>query len=183
VLPVSAVVAAAGLSTRFGGPNKLLQPWDDSTIVGTVVSTLLSCGLPAIVVTGRDALLVAETVAPAQTVFNPEFQSGLGTSIACGVRTAPAGHGVLIALGDMPSLRREVVLQLLAGYDAPDAIVAPAYADEPDRPGHPVLFGLDYREALCGLSGDEGAREVLQANRRRLILLPVLGGLEDIDEP
>jgi molybdenum cofactor cytidylyltransferase len=183
VLPVSAIVPAAGLSTRYGGPNKLLQPWKDSTIVGSVVSTLLACGLRVTVVTGRDAELVSRCVSPAQTVFNPDFASGLGSSIATGVREAPAGNGLLIALGDMPELSADTVRILIERYTTGDLILAPVYESEPDRPGHPVLFGADYRSELENLTGDQGARDVLRAHKENLVLLPLMGGLLDIDTP
>lgn len=183
MLAVSAIVPAAGLSSRFGGPNKLLEPWAEGTIVGAVVRTLLACGLPVIVVTGRDAATVAETVRPAISIYNPTFEEGLGASIACGIRAVSEGDGFLIALGDMPGLREDVVRSLMAEYTSPYDILAPAYADDPERPGHPVLFGSSHRAALEALRGDEGARSVLRANPDRLRLIHVPGGLDDIDYP
>ena len=180
---VSVVVPAAGLSRRFGGPNKLLQPWGKGTVVGAVVGALLSCGLPVIVVTGRDADLVAEAVTPAKAVYNERFAEGLGTSIACGVDACPDCDGFLVALGDMPELRPDVVQALLSSFNDAAAILAPVYEAEPDRPGHPVLFGSAYREELSCLEGDEGARSVMVANKDRIKLIPVIGGLDDIDEP
>jgi molybdenum cofactor cytidylyltransferase len=185
VRKVSAIVPAAGLSRRFGGPNKLLQPWGDSTVVGSVVTVLRECGLPVLVVTGREAELVAETVAPSPTVFNNKFEEGLGTSIACGVQAALESDGYLIVLGDMPSLRADVVRKLLEEFEtsAFDSILAPAYADEPDRPGHPVLFSAAYYPLLVSLVGDHGARSIAQANPDKVRIILVPGCLEDIDEP
>lgn len=177
---VSAIVPAAGLSTRIGGPNKMLLPYGGLTVVGTVARTLLSCDLDVVVVTGRDASLVSEAVEPVRTVFNERYREGLGTSIACGVAACPPDHGYLIALGDMPELSPEVV-RLLVAQAEPQAILAPVYAQEPDRPGHPVLFGSSYREALLALHGDEGARSIVQANRAHLRLVKVAGNLPDID--
>lgn len=183
MLVVRAIVTAAGLSTRFGGPNKLLQPWDGSTVVGSVVNTLLGCGLEVVVVTGRDAEAVAEAVSPCRCVFNLEFQEGLGRSIACGVASSAAADGYLVVLGDMPGLRREVVEALISRLDSTDSIVAPVYSDEPDRPGHPVLFGNAYRGQLEALAGDAGARSIMQTHRDHLVLIPVEGGLPDVDLP
>jgi molybdenum cofactor cytidylyltransferase len=180
---VTAIVPAAGLSRRFGGPNKLLQPWGQTTIVGAVVSTLAAFGLPVIVVTGRDPELVAATCPGATTVFNDRFEEGLGTSIACGARVVPDGHAILVALGDMPGLRADVLRTLLEADREGSSIFAPVYESEPERPGHPVLFGSGYREALAGLNGDDGARSIIQANRSHLRLFPVSGVLADIDEP
>jgi molybdenum cofactor cytidylyltransferase len=181
---VSAIVTAAGLSTRFGGPNKLLQPWGEKNVVGAVVRSLLDCGLVVIVVTGRDAEQVEDAVQPAQSVFNPKFESGLGSSIACGVANAPEG-GYLIALGDMPGIRPDVVRTLLESYGHADsdAIIAPVYGDEPDRIGHPVLFGCSYRKDLLELTGDEGARSVIESADQKLVRISVPGSLPDFDAP
>lgn len=182
--PIVAIVPAAGLSRRFGGPNKLLQPWGDSTVVATTVNMLLGCGLPTIVVTGRDADQVASAVHPAQAVFNPRFEDGLSSSIAVGVSNAGACDGFLIALGDMPTLRADVVTTLIDAFNqSPNNIIlAPVYKEEPDRPGHPVLFGSAYRKELEALTGDGGARSVVRAHREKLRLVPVEGHLADIDE-
>ncbi len=169
----------------MGGPNKLLLPWGKSTVIGTVVGTLLDCGLDVVVVTGRDAELVAETAVPARAVFNARFEDGIGTSIAAGVTACSASDGYLVALGDTPGLRTDVVRAVLERFEfAGDrAIVAPFYAEEPGRPGHPVLFGKAFRGELRQLAGDVGARAILEAHRDSLIELRVEGSLRGIDAP
>lgn len=182
---VNAIVPAAGLARRFGGPNKLLQPCGESTVVGTVVRCLIRCGLPVIVVTGRDADEVARAATPAISVPNPRYEEGLGSSIAAGVAGSATADGYLIALGDMPGIRPAVIEALLQAFETADehAILAPVYSSEPDRPGHPVLFAATYRPDLEHLSGDEGAKSILHANRGYLRLVPVDGALPDIDRP
>lgn len=166
----------------MGGQNKLLLPYGGSTVVGSTVDALRRSGLEVTVVTGRDADDVERAVSPSRCVHNPEFAAGLGTSIACGVRHAPEG-AVLIALGDMPGLRPEVVRRLVESLHDDDAIVAPVYESDPDRHGHPVLFGASYRDALCSLVGDRGAGSIIAAHKERLVLVPCKGGLDDLDSP
>ena len=179
---VSAVVPAAGLSKRMGGPNKLLLPYGETTVVGAVVLTLIECGLDVVVVTGRDADLVAQAVAPARAVFNPDFEQGLGGSIAVGARNVPEGNAILIALGDMPALINETVDAIIAsGTD--DFIVVPHYLGAPKVPGHPVLFGAKFREALTQLSGEKGAKEVIDANPANVVTLHFRGAFKGIDVP
>ena len=88
----------------------------------------------------------------------------------------------MIALADMPDIDPVVVSKLIAEL-ASDAIAAPVYSDEPDRLGHPVLFGADYRSALESLSGDAGARSIIEANRSKVIRIEVCGRFRDIDTP
>jgi len=175
-------------------------------VIGTTVSTLLDACLSVVVVTGRDAALVEREIVsafhhhfstllgdddekPAETIsiaFNPEWETaGLGRSIAVGVSAAPEADGYLIALGDMPGIRQDVIGALLEALESEgdETIVLPVYEDEPDRPGHPVFFGRAYRAALESLTGDEGARSILRANRESVRRVAVTGGLEDIDLP
>jgi molybdenum cofactor cytidylyltransferase len=166
----------------MGGPNKLLLPYGGTTVIGAVVRALLRADLDLIVVTGRDADEVAAAARPAPTVFNPAYERGLGTSIATGVRSVPVGDHVLVALGDMPGLRPEVVRSLVERAAA-DRIVVPAYADEPATPGHPVLFGSRFRAELEGLTGDAGARRVLAEHPEALVTVHVPGSLKDLDTP
>ena len=180
---VSAVVLAAGLSTRMGGPNKLLLPWGCSTVVGSVISALRKCEVEIIVVTGRDADEVAQAVDPVRTVFNENFEQGMGTSIATGVKNCEEGRAFLITLGDMPELDSAVIKELIQNLNNPSDIVAPIYADEPNRPGHPVLFGSDYRDALTALKGDKGANEIIASNKQHLRRVECAGSLKDIDTP
>lgn len=177
-MPIVAIVPAAGLSSRMGGPNKLLMPWGDGTVVGSVVAALIKSGLEVVVVTGRDASHVAEAV-DCPTVFNPAFAEGLGGSIAAGAGAAPSADGYLIALGDMPEVSPRVIRALMEAFASKDDILAPVYES---GQGHPVLFGAAYFEELCALKGDVGARSILAAHRDRLRLIPVDGELQDLDQ-
>lgn len=179
-----AVVPAAGMSRRFGAANKLLRPYGGSTVVGTVVSTLLSAGLPVIVVTGHDAEAVRDACPGAEFVENPDYEQGLGTSVAAGVRAADA-DGVMIALGDMPGLDFDVVRALREAFEvaAPGAILAVRYADEPARPGHPIVYDAVHFPALLSLSGDVGARDYLSAHRSSICWIHQPGSLPDLDFP
>lgn len=176
---VSAIVLAAGAASRMGGPNKVLLPWAGSTMVGTVVDTLKGCSLNVIVVTGRDAEMVAKSVC-CPCVFNPAFYKGIGNSIACGVAAMPDADAYLIALADMPELRSEVVRALIAKV-SPENIVAPVYELEGGRPGHPVIFGRAFRADLLNLDGDNGAKSIIARNREKLTLISAPGEFRDFD--
>jgi molybdenum cofactor cytidylyltransferase len=166
----------------MGGQNKLLLPYQGSTVVGTVAQTLRSCGLDVVVVLGRDADRVSTAVIPARTVLNPNYKDGLGSSIAVGAMHVAPGNHVLIALGDMPGIRADVVRSLIAEVEA-DTIVIPRYERSLHAPGHPVVFGRSYHHELAGLTGDTGARSVIEANRNKVVTLLFSGSLPDIDTP
>lgn len=164
----------------MNGPNKLLLPHGDSTVIESVIRALAACTLDIVVVTGRDADVIAALVAPVATVFNPDFARGMGTSLATGIRSGQA-DGYLVVLGDMPNLSPGVVNAILAHHHQ-DRIVVPVYTEVPDRYGHPVLFGSRFAEELCALDGDEGARAIIQSHYGRVLAVEVPGRLDDRDE-
>lgn len=185
---VVAIVPAAGRSQRFGVANKLLQPYGQSTVVGTVVATLQAAGLPVLVVTGHERELIEAACPGAEFVFNPRYEEGLGSSIAAGVSAMGDVDGVMIALADMPGIDPAVIRAVEIRFEAlpvtpQTAIVGVRYADEPDRPGHPILYGSAYLPELKQLSGDVGARALLIANRDRWVLIDWPGRLSDFDTP
>ncbi len=177
---VKALVPAAGLSRRFKGPNKLLLPWGDSTVIQTVVKTLLDSGLETLVVTGRDAQTVADLVKPAKSIFNPQFESGIGTSLAIGVQSIGECDGILVTLGDMPGLRSEVVKRLVEGFDGA-TIVRASYRDQPGRPSHPIIFPASRFAELAELSGDSGGQSVINSHPDLLKIVEFDGDLPDLD--
>lgn len=158
--PVTAVITAAGLSSRFRGGNKLLEILDDEPLIRRTVGNAKAAGIDDIVVvTGADRAQIERAVSgmECRCVFNPAFESGLAGSIVSGVAVAHAHHNVLIWPGDMPFVRSETASRIIRNGD-PDWIVVPVYSG---RRGHPVLFGRSFRKELNRLSGDRGAKAIL----------------------
>ena len=187
-----AIILAAGLSKRMGGPNKLLQPYRGKPLLAFALETASSLMRDdagarlsdCVVVTGRDAPEVSAMAASQglRSVHNPDFAAGLGSSIAIGASNISGDvAGIFVALGDMPSV-------LAADYDAlaadfkPGAIAIPIHKG---ARGHPVLFCASYRDELAALGGDEGARSILKRHSSALIEVNSEnpGVLQDFDEP
>ena len=71
---ISAILLAAGSSRRMGAINKLLLPFQQSTILETVIDHLLELSqLELIVVLGHQSEEVRTAIGelPVRTVFNP----------------------------------------------------------------------------------------------------------------
>lgn len=181
---VSCVLLAAGMSLRAGA-NKLLWPWKGSTVVRRAARALLEADIrEVVVVTGHEAERVRNALRGLRVKFahNASFAQGMGGSISEGVRAcAPDADGFWIALGDMPEvgpldLRDQIVCFERAG---PGAIVLPTFEG---MDGHPVLFAHDYRRELESLSGDRGARSVINAHVERVVRVPAGPGcVFDVD--
>jgi molybdenum cofactor cytidylyltransferase len=189
VRPVfSGILLAAGAGRRFGvhgGAHKLLQPLPSGELVGVAAGRNLMAAVPdsiAVVRAGDLALATALGAIGLCIVEHPRADDGLGTSLAAGVAATPDAAGWLIALGDMPWVQPETILALTEALAAGASLVAPLYAG---RRGHPVGFAAPWRQRLMGLKGDRGARDVIAAHAKQLVLLPTQdpGVLLDVDVP
>ncbi len=96
-----------------------------------------------------------------EVVIHDHADDGMGTSIAAGVTAAAGASGWVISLGDMPSIRVGTVMAVADALRAGARIVVPVVGG---KRGHPVGFSAHYLARLLALTGDTGAREILNAD-------------------
>ncbi|MFZ1872299.1 MAG: nucleotidyltransferase family protein [Chania sp.] len=177
------VITAAGHGERFtqagGTGNKLNAALHGSTVFEQTLQQALASGLPVQVVTRPENLPVQHACAAHQVPVTLLASGGLGESIAAGVAATSDWAGWLIHLADMPFVTPAVFLQVASALQQ-HSIVRPVCQQQP---GHPVGFSAAWCRALCCLSGDRGARELL--SREPVYLLPIdqPGIVQDIDLP
>lgn len=167
VARIAVVVLAAGRSTRMGAANKLLADLGGMPMVRRVVETVLaSHARPALVVTGHQAAEVSAVLSGLDVtlVSNPDYATGLASSVKAGVRAVPAEcAGALVMLGDMPRIAVGHVERLVVAYAAAQggAIIVPVHEG---RQGNPVLWPARYFPELLQLDGDAGAKRLIAAH-------------------
>ena len=168
---IGGVILAAGQSRRMGAQNKLLAEIDGVPIIRRTAQAMLDGGLnDLVIVTGHEHRLVAAALddLPVTCIYNDEYQSGQASSVACGVRHHQNGShaAVLIALGDMPLVRPELIAALLRDHsslpDATDRITLPVFDG---RRGNPVIWGRGFFDELVALTGDAGGRIIFAENK------------------
>lgn len=164
---IAALVLAAGRADRMGGRNKLLANLGGKPLLGWAVdAALASRADPAIVVTGHQAAAIAKALAgrPVWLAHAPDFADGISASLRAGLDAVPPeADGAVILLGDMPRIDAGLIDRLIAAFGpaAGRTIVAPLFGGQR---GHPVLWDRRFFPAMKTLSGDRGARDLLQIN-------------------
>jgi molybdenum cofactor cytidylyltransferase len=173
---ISAVVLAAGLSTRMGRLKQLL-PYGEHTVIEQVVATLLKSPVAEVlVVTGHGRALVETKLKqwPVRTAFNPGYPDGeMLSSVQTALRAVMANsQAALLVLGDMPGLESDVVRQLVEAYHATgdEAVYIPSYQM---RAGHPVLVPRTYWEAILRLPPGASTRSVLRGKGTQVMWVEV----------
>ena len=161
---VSALVLAAGRSTRMGPVNKLLVPVGGRAMVRGVVEQLEGSSVrPIIVVTGHEAERVGKALAgtEARLIHNPAYREGLSASIRAGLPALPeSADAAIICLGDMPLVASRHVDMLVAAFDPDEGreICVPVFEG---KRGNPVLFARRFFEEVAAVRGDVGARHLI----------------------
>lgn len=173
----------------MGERNKLLLKIGGQPVLARVLHAFAAAPVnEIIVVTGMHHDRVATLVRQedgARAVHNPDFRSGMASSIRRGIHAAdPETTGYALCPGDLPLLSRQTVSRLCQAFATETAprIVAPVHDDQQ---GHPVLFDASFGEALLDLEGDRGARGLVRSGDAPLTRVPVPsdGILRDVDTP
>jgi molybdenum cofactor cytidylyltransferase len=164
---ISAILLAAGESTRMGRTKQLLS-FGESTIFGETVKNLLAAEIDElIIVLGHDAEKLKNSLTSSDPrityVVNRQYREGISTSIKCGITsTNPETEAFLFALADQPLIRTEIMNLLIRRYTSGSTgIVTLAYRS---ARGHPVIISRKYQGDLLSLSGDVGARKILESH-------------------
>lgn len=182
-----AMILAAGASTRMGRPKQLLPINGQPLLVRVVEAALAAPVWPVVVVLGANADQIRPVLAkhPVLVVENEAWAEGMAASIRTGITTlqqfSRALDAALVVLCDQPAFTADTVHRLLGAQAASGCtVVASRYSN---RQGAPALFLRDHFATLSGLTGEEGARGLLNGKAAPVasVDLPDLGF--DLDTP
>lgn len=193
VPPVYAVILAAGGSSRFGS-DKLLADAGGQPVLARVLDAVREAESHGairaswVVVSGPDAAVAdLARLNGFRVVVATDASAGLAQSLQAGIARAaassPAGEAAaLVILGDQPSLRADVIEQVVRRWRATGALaVRPRYQAAPSELGHPVLVSRSLWDEVNQLDGDAGLGAVLA--RMPVAFVDVPGANPDIDTP
>jgi molybdenum cofactor cytidylyltransferase len=159
--PPVGILLAAGSGSRFGG-DKLLATLPDGAAIGVSAYRRLRGALPEVhvVVRSEDRALQELFAREGATVIEcADAALGMARSLIAGIDSAPQAAGWLIALADMPFVQVATIAAVARALSEGALIALPIYRG---RRGHPVGFSRRLRAQLLQLSGDEGARAIVQ---------------------
>jgi CTP:molybdopterin cytidylyltransferase MocA len=180
LIRVAGVLLAAGAGSRLGRPKALVEV-AGTRLVDRGAGLLRAGGAdPVVVVAGA----VPVTVPGAITVVNPDWPTGMGSSLAAGLRSVPGDcTAAVVALVDQPLVGAASVQRLIAAYAGGARVAVAAYQGEPRNP---VLLAREYWPEVIDLAaGDVGARPFLRAHPDLVTLVECAdtGQPDDVDTP
>ncbi|WP_319481130.1 nucleotidyltransferase family protein [uncultured Draconibacterium sp.] len=181
------VLLAAGASSRMGQPKPLL-PWAEQTLIEHQVNTLSATGQSVVVVLGNQAENISPILngLPVKFIINKNWEQGMGTSIATGVRFVeqhfPDCNGVLISLIDQPLITTDHLNKLLTNFEPGKQQIIVSQANSGWQ-GVPGIFDRFYFKNLLNLSGKQGAKSIFRKYIHQVKAIPCGEILADMDTP
>ena len=163
---ISAVLTAAGESTRMGTPKPLLE-WRGGTLLEHQLSCLLEGGVSEVVVVlGHAAAEVARYARGPNVrwVVNGRYRDGRASSIKAGLTAiSPSAEAIVLLAVDQPRTP-EIVSKVIGAHMENNAVItAPRYQG---HGGHPLIFAASLKSELQSITEEtQGIREVLQRHR------------------
>lgn len=176
---------AAGESLRMPEGNKLLRDWAGEPLIRRVARIALSSQLDSLIaVLGYEADQVRQALdgLGIEFVLSPLYSQGMGSSLSAGIeRVRDRADAVVILLGDMPRIRSGTIDKVLANWRKGGFSVV--HCGSQGAPHPPTLFDRELFDDLAALTGDHGAKLVIESQHGRACALNIeLSELTDLNE-
>lgn len=186
---VCALVLAAGISTRMGTTKQLLKLNGEYLLESVINLALLEEFSKVYAIIGHEAKKIQQSIAISdkrfQWVVNNNYRQGMSSSLKLGIKeTSKHCSHVIIFLGDLPFISSNTVQTIykegviLLDKEQDSFVLQPSYLN---RPGHPVFFGNLHLKTFEGITGDQGAKSIMNTMNRRILNVNDPGILFDID--
>lgn len=182
-MTIGLLLMAAGRSTRFKrtshGIHKLVYPHNGSTLLEMTYQSACKA------IPENDICIITNAFEPEVCELANQLthstltihSNGLGESIAQGIAFKRDWQGALILHGDLPYIQPESIQAIYTALQQ-HPIVRPSYDG---KLGHPVGFQHYLFPSLMRLTGDQGAKAIMQNTTLTLIPLNDPGTIQDID--
>jgi len=178
---ISAIVLAAGRSTRMGA-QKMLMSWGDTTVLGRVIATLRSAEVEEISLVTNSKIAGELTIDEVKIEINEE--GAMLESLKAGLSAVkPSAEAVLICLGDQPQMEEGSVRSVSEAFLKSRAnLVVSSYNM---RRGHPWLAARVMWAEIKALESGKTLRDFLNLYASEIEYVKVASPaiLQDLDTP
>lgn len=175
------VILAAGSSSRLGSPKQLID-WQGRPLLRHLAEQALATDAPVTIILGANQELIRPSIAELslRVLDNAAWEEGMSSSIRLAANTIDA-DALLLMVCDQPHVTT-THLRLLIDTRASSntAVIASAYAE---TLGVPAVFDRSLYAELAALSGQQGAKAVMQRHRDEVTVVPFPAGAVDLDTP
>lgn len=188
---VDILIMAAGGSRRFGscklladfrGAPLLSYPLDAALELSHRHSRIISSVNLVLGGYASEIEFFLESRRNQVNIFHcPDWDKGLGHSLAFGVARLRAENAVLVMLADQPLIEVADLEALLRSVEPnPGKIICAEFSS---TLGVPAVFPAHMKNSLLQLQGDKGAKALLMGEGDRVVTIPIAGAASDIDKP
>lgn len=170
---IGLVVMAAGFGRRYGS-NKLLDSFQGKKLYQYTLELAAGCSADSIVIVTRFSEIKehVDTHYPQiKVIWNEHPERGISESLKLGLKALGEVDGCCFMVCDQPLLERSSLEELLLKFrENPHCIVA---CNDGQKRGNPVIFSHAFFDELMELSGDQGGRQIIGRNRKKLLEITV----------
>lgn len=178
-MKILGLILAAGESKRLGQPKQLLQ-YQGSTLLEHVINQLEPLVSKTHIILGAHENDIKHNINIKNPMTNPNWQQGMGSSLAFGIKNLPDCDAVLVALSDQILIPTSHYERLIAtSKNHPEHIIA----TEHKSTGVPVIFPALSFNKLAALTGDQGAKAFINNNLDLVKSIACPMAAFDVDTP
>ena len=193
---ISAIILAAGLSSRMNGENKLTKKINGIPLISHTIKNILGSAVDEIVIVvgyEEDTLKsLIEKNKKIKIIYNKDYKSGIASSIKIGLKNiSTKTEAFFITLGDMPNVNQNIYNKLIKVRDKYNKklkikykkeIIIPTYQG---KNGNPILFSKHMKEKIMKIEGDVGAKSLVELYMNKVLKVPFKnnGIVLDFDKP
>ena len=183
---ITAILLAAGQSTRMGAHNKLLLEVSSQPMVRHAAKTLLTSRVDAVIaVLGHEHAAIAQALGglPLRTVVNRDYASGQMSSVRAGIEAIEGDPAaIVVALADQPALEPDDINFLIDAFlTSPEPkILIPVHGRQR---GNPIVLPGAERQTLLDGGFNFGCRNLIEQHPEAVakIEVPNAHYVQDID--
>ena len=186
-LNMGVILLAAGSSSRLGEPKQLVE-FKGKTLLQNTMDCLspflFDC---RILILGAQKEKIQKEIKTSgfEVLTNTSWKEGMSTSLKMGIdyiqKKYPQIENILIFLCDQPFVSKDLIQSLIDKHKNNNSgITASLYGD---TLGVPVVFGSSFIPELLELSGDQGARKIINKYKEEVEFVEFEKGEFDVDSP